>query len=56
MTSAETSVGLVLRHEYGRIVASLLRELGAHRLAQIEDGIARMIAWRRASVAADGDA
>lgn len=55
MTSAETSVGLVLRHEYGRIVASLLRELGAHRLAQIEDGIAQAmleatVGWRARGV------
>lgn len=55
MTSAGTSVGLVLRHEYGRIVASLLRELGAHRLAQIEDGIAQAmleatVGWRARGV------
>jgi RNA polymerase sigma-70 factor (ECF subfamily) len=45
----------VLRHEYGRIVASLLREFGAHRLATVEDGLAQAmleatLGWRARGV------
>ncbi|MBK8239873.1 MAG: tetratricopeptide repeat protein [Deltaproteobacteria bacterium] len=46
---------LVLRHEHGRIVASLMREFGAHRLAIVEDAIGQALlegttAWRTRGV------
>ena len=37
----------VLRHAYGRVVARLLREFGAHRLAQVEEGLAPTFAQTR---------
>ncbi len=36
---SDEAIGIVLRHEYGRLVATLLREFGAHRLATVEDGV-----------------
>ena len=36
---SDEAIGFVLRHEYGRLVASLLREFGAHRMATVEDGL-----------------
>ena len=38
-TTAHGALGLVLRHEYGRVVAALLREFGGDRLAHIEDAL-----------------
>lgn len=51
MTETHETITLVLRHEYGRLVATLLREFGAHRLALVEDGLSQAlleatIAWR----------
>jgi len=48
-------IGLVLRHEYGRLVAALMREFGAHRLAIVEDAISQAMlegttAWRTRGV------
>lgn len=49
---AHDALDLVLRHEYGRVVAALLREFGGARLALIEDGLAQAMlealgAWTR---------
>jgi RNA polymerase sigma factor (sigma-70 family) len=41
MDEAHSAVGFVLRHEYGRLVASLLREFGTHRIAIIEDSLSQ---------------
>ncbi len=38
---ADDTINPVLRHAYGRVVASLLREFGANRLAQVEDGLSQ---------------
>jgi RNA polymerase sigma factor (sigma-70 family) len=51
----------VLRHEYGRVVASLLREFGAHQLAVVEDGLAQAmleatLGWRARGVPPDARA
>jgi RNA polymerase sigma factor (sigma-70 family) len=48
---ADDAFGPLLRHAYGRVVAQLLREFGATRLAQVEDGLAQAmleatLAWR----------
>lgn len=50
--SAHDALDLVLRHEYGRVVAALLREFGGARLPLIEDGISQamleaLTAWSR---------
>lgn len=55
MSEGAQAIDLVLRHEYGRLVAALLREFGAHRLATIEDGLSQamlegVIAWRTRGV------
>jgi RNA polymerase sigma-70 factor (ECF subfamily) len=55
MTPAGDALEPVLRHEYGRIVASLLREFGAHRLAAVEDGLGQALleatlGWRARGV------
>lgn len=54
-------LGLVLRHEHGRLVASLMREFGAHRLAIVEDAIGQALlegttAWRTRGVPANARA
>ena len=51
----------VLRHEYGRVVASLLREFGAHQLAVVEDGLAQAmleatLGWRARGLPPDARA
>lgn len=48
---ADDAISPLLRHAYGRVVAQLLREFGASRLAQVEDGLAQAmleatLAWR----------
>lgn len=48
-------LGLVLRHEHARLVAALMREFGAHRLAIVEDAIGQALlegttAWRTRGV------
>lgn len=55
MVEALSAVGFVLRHEYGRLMARLLREFGAHRVATIEDGLSQAFleattAWRTRGV------
>jgi RNA polymerase sigma factor (sigma-70 family) len=40
---AHDAIHLVLRHEYGRLVATLLRSFGAHRLALVEDGLSQAL-------------
>jgi RNA polymerase sigma factor (sigma-70 family) len=55
MSEESQAIGLVLRHEYGRLVAALLREFGAHRLSMVEDGLAQamlegVVAWRTRGV------
>ncbi|MFT3706379.1 MAG: sigma-70 family RNA polymerase sigma factor [Archangium sp.] len=45
----------VLRHAYGRVVASLMRQFGASRLALVEDGVAQAMleavtSWRARGV------
>ena len=52
---SDETISLVLRHEYGRLVAILLREFGAHRIASVEDGLAQALleatlAWRSRGV------
>lgn len=52
---SDETIDLVLRHEYGRLVATLLREFGAHRIATVEDGLAQALleatlAWRTRGV------
>ena len=54
MAPPET-IEIVLRHEYGRLVATLLREFGAHRLATVEDGLSQALleattGWRSRGV------
>ena len=51
---SDEAIGFVLRHEYGRLVASLLREFGAHRIATVEDGLSQAMleattGWRSRS-------
>jgi RNA polymerase sigma factor (sigma-70 family) len=58
MDEAHSAVGFVLRHEYGRLMASLLREFGAHRVATIEDGLSQAFVeattgWRSRGVPAN---
>ncbi len=55
MTTAHDPFEPVLRHAYGRVVARLLREFGAARLALVEDGLAQAmleatLAWRTRGV------
>lgn len=55
MTEAHQTIGLVLRHEYGRLVAALLREFGTHRISLVEDGLSQAmlegtVAWRARGV------
>ncbi len=55
MTQARDTFEPVLRHEYGRVAASLLREFGTARLAMVEDGLAQAmleatLAWRTRGV------
>jgi len=55
MSDAHETISLVLRHEYGRLVARLLREFGAHRIATVEDGLSQALleatlAWRSRGV------
>lgn len=52
---SEEAIGFVLRHEYGRLVATLLREFGAHRIATVEDGLSQAMleattGWRTRGV------
>lgn len=52
---SDEAIGFVLRHEYGRLVASLLREFGAHRIATVEDGLSQAMleattGWRSRGV------
>lgn len=52
---SDDAIGLVLRHEYGRLVARLLREFGPHRLALVEDGLSQALlegttVWRARGV------
>ncbi len=52
---SEEAIGIVLRHEYGRLVATLLREFGAHRIATVEDGLSQAMleattGWRTRGV------
>jgi len=52
---AHTSIDFVLRHEYGRLVAALLREFGTRRIALVEDGLAQamleaVLGWRARGV------
>lgn len=58
---ADEAIGIVLRHEYGRLVATLLREFGAHRLALVEDGLSEAmleatLGWRQRGVPANARA
>jgi RNA polymerase sigma-70 factor (ECF subfamily) len=51
MDDAHKAASFVLRHEYGRLVAVLLREFGAHRLAFVEDALSQAlveatVGWR----------
>ncbi|AKF09836.1 RNA polymerase sigma factor [Sandaracinus amylolyticus] len=51
MTEPHQTIELVLRHEYGRLVATLVREFGTHRISIVEDGLSQAllegtIAWR----------
>ena len=51
MTPPRDTFEPVLRHEYGRVVAALMREFGAARLAVVEDGLAQAmleatLSWR----------
>jgi len=53
--AAPETIEIVLRHEYGRLVATLLREFGAHRLATVEDGLSQALleattGWRTRGV------
>src|SRR4051812_40955678 len=55
MSEEHQTIGLVLRHEYGRLVAALLREFGTHRLSLVEDGLSQAmlegtVAWRARGV------
>jgi RNA polymerase sigma factor (sigma-70 family) len=55
MTQVHETIEIVLRHEYGRLVAVLMREFGAHRVAMVEDGLSQalleaMIGWRSRGV------
>jgi hypothetical protein len=55
MSEENQAIDLVLRHEYGRLVAALLREFGAHRLSLVEDGLSQamlegVMAWRTRGV------
>ncbi|MCU0655507.1 MAG: sigma-70 family RNA polymerase sigma factor [Polyangiaceae bacterium] len=55
MSEGAQAVDLVLRHEYGRLVAALLREFGAHRLSIVEDGLSQamlegVLSWRTRGV------
>lgn len=50
--AASEALGQTLRHEYGRVVAALLREFGGARLALIEDALGQamleaLVAWAR---------
>ncbi|MEP7123826.1 MAG: DUF6596 domain-containing protein [Byssovorax sp.] len=61
MNEAQDTVALVLRHEYGRLVAALLREFGAHRIALVEDGLGQamleaVMGWRARGVPANARA
>ena len=52
---SDDAITPVLRHAYGRVVARLLREFGAHRLAQVEEGLAQAmleatLGWRARGV------
>jgi len=49
------ALGRVLRHDYGRVLAALLREFGGTRVALIEDGLSQamleaMTSWRARGV------
>lgn len=51
----DDTINPVLRHAYGRVVASLLREFGTSRLAMVEDGLSQAmleatLAWRSRGV------
>lgn len=55
MSLARDTLEPVLRHEYGRVVARLLREFGTARLAEVEDGLGQAmleatLAWRSRGV------
>ncbi|UJR86718.1 RNA polymerase sigma factor [Sandaracinus amylolyticus] len=55
MSEAHQTIGLVLRHEYGRLVAALLREFGTSRISLVEDGLSQAmlegtVAWRARGV------
>ena len=55
MDEAHASIAFVLRNEYGRLVAALLREFGAHRIALVEDGLGQAmleatLGWRARGV------
>lgn len=58
---SDDALGFVLRHEYGRLVATLLREFGAQRLALVEDGLSEAMleatrSWRQGGVPANARA
>lgn len=58
---SDDALGFVLRHEYGRLVATLLREFGAQRLALVEDGLSEAMleatrSWRQRGVPANARA
>lgn len=58
---SDEAIDIALRHEYGRLVATLLREFGAHRLALVEDGLSEAmleatLGWRQRGVPANARA
>jgi RNA polymerase sigma-70 factor (ECF subfamily) len=54
MDDVHKATSFVLRHEYGRLVAVLLREFGAHRLATVEDGLSQAFVEAMAGFRARG--
>ncbi len=58
---SDEAIGFVLRHEYGRLIAALMREFGAHRIATVEDGLSQAMVeatmqWRTRGVPANARA
>ncbi len=58
---SDQALGFVLRHEYGRLVARLLREFGPQRLALVEDALSEAmleatLGWRQRGVPANARA